>query len=68
MTNDASILSNICPYTGSTCVAVDNGDILDILIYDSSISLLSGFSLPIKDVLLVLAIQKNLLSTNQLTT
>ena len=68
MTNDAGILSNVRPYQGNTCIAVGNGDILDIShVGDTSIPLSSGATLPIKDVMVVPGIQKNLLSISQLT-
>ena len=69
MVNDAGILSNVHPYLGNTCIVAGNGDILDIShIGDTSLPLSNGSNLPIKDVLVVLGIQKNLLSISQLTT
>lgn len=67
MTGNAGKLDNIRPYKGLEGVMVGNGQILDITHVGDSHANCGSTSLPLKNVLLVPNMKKDLLSVSQLT-
>ena len=68
MTGQPGMLSNIREYYGIDCVIIGNGSSLPILGIGDTLVKQKNTALPLKNVLFVLELKKNLLSVSQLTT
>lgn len=68
MTGKSGMLSNIHKYRGSDSVVIGDGSLLSITEIGDATVKQNELTLPLKDVLLVPNLTKNLLSVSQLTT